>query len=346
MKRLITLSIVITLIACKEKAPKDYVTLSGKIENPHENKTLRVFKGKVFEKIITLGDDGIFKDTLKVDEGDYSLQHGDKYGIMYLKNNNESTLNTNYGDFDKAMVFGGDASDMNNFSVQSYLISRNYFTDELISNGTQKDLDSAIENYRSAYEGLKTKYTEVDSAQVVAMDNNIVGTIQQMRKFLSPKIAMRTLFAKGQTSPTFREYENFSGGNMSLEDLRGKYIYIDVWATWCGPCIREIPSLQKLEKQFEGKNITFVSISVDEGRGYKGNSAEAYKGWKKMIADKNLGGIQLIADNGFRSQFIQDYKINSIPRFLLIDPDGNIVNADAPRPSSSQLVALFNDLNI
>ena len=65
-----------------------------------------------------------------------------------------------------------------------------------------------------------------------------------------------------------------------------------------------------------------------------------------MIGAKQLGGMQLLADNGFRSQFVQDYKVNGIPRFILIDPNGNIVNADAPRPSSSALVDLFNELNI
>jgi len=62
-----------------------------------------------------------------------------------------------------------------------------------------------------------------------------------------------------------------------------------------------------------------------------------------MITDKELGGVQLLADNGFRSAFIQDYKINAIPRFLIIDPEGNIVSADAPRPSNPKLVKLFKE---
>jgi thiol-disulfide isomerase/thioredoxin len=157
---------------------------------------------------------------------------------------------------------------------------------------------------------------------------------------------MRSNFPRGSASPIFTDYENFTGRNTSLNDLKGKYVYIDIWATWCGPCKAEIPSLKKLEKQYENNNIQFVSISVDEGRGYKGNAAEAYKGWKRMVKDKELGGIQLLADNGFNSTFMRAYKINSIPRFILIDPEGNIVNADAPRPSNPQLIELFKNLNI
>ncbi|MFK8059036.1 MAG: TlpA family protein disulfide reductase [Polaribacter sp.] len=69
--------------------------------------------------------------------------------------------------------------------------------------------------------------------------------------------------ASGSPSPKFNGYENNAGGKTSLEDLKGKYVYIDVWATWCGPCIAEIPSLKKVEKDFHNKNIEFVSISID-----------------------------------------------------------------------------------
>ncbi|WP_417875850.1 TlpA family protein disulfide reductase [Winogradskyella sediminis] len=144
--------------------------------------------------------------------------------------------------------------------------------------------------------------------------------------------------SKGQPSPKFENYENHNGGSTSLDDLKGQYVYIDVWATWCGPCIAEIPSLKKLETQYHDKNIAFVSISADV--------ESAYNKWVDMVKEKELSGIQLIADNNFKSQFIVDYAINTIPRFLLIDPDGKIINADAPRPSDPKLIELFNELNI
>ena len=344
MKRLLTLCIALSLFACEKEEPKDYATVSGKIENSHSSKILKIFQGRNYEKLIKIADDGTFKDTLKVTKGDYSIQHGDKYGVMYLKNDNESTFNTNYETFDKSMVFDGDESDVNNFSLQSYLISGKYFTKDLISNGTKEDLDSAIKNYKTAYDELKKKYSDVDSTKVAKMDKNIESSAQRLRQYLAPKIALRAEFPKGGQSPTFTNYENFAGGNTSLSDLKGKYVYIDIWATWCGPCIKEIPSLKKVEKQFEGKNIAFVSISVDNGRGYKNDAALAYNGWQKMITDKALGGMQLLADNGFSSKFIQDYKINGIPRFILLDPEGKIINADAPRPSNPQLVEIFNKL--
>jgi len=144
--------------------------------------------------------------------------------------------------------------------------------------------------------------------------------------------------AVGSPSPKFVKYENAKGGTTSLDDLKGKYVYIDVWATWCGPCKKEIPYLKKVEKQYHDKNIEFVSVSVDV--------EEKRKAWINMVTDKEMTGIQLLADKAFKSDFIKDYAITGIPRFLLIDPEGNIVSANAPRPSDTKLIDLFNQLKI
>jgi thiol-disulfide isomerase/thioredoxin len=125
------------------------------------------------------------------------------------------------------------------------------------------------------------------------------------------------------------DYLNFKGGNTKLSDFKGKYVYIDVWATWCGPCIAEIPFLKKVEEKYDGKNIAFVSISVDVQKDFEK--------WKKFVEDKQLGGIQLFADKNWNSDFIKSFGINSIPRFILIDPSGKVVSADAARPSDSKL---------
>lgn len=143
-----------------------------------------------------------------------------------------------------------------------------------------------------------------------------------------------TLVAKGKPSPKFIDYENYKGGTTSLDDLKGKYVYIDVWATWCGPCKREIPYLKEVEKKFHNSNIEFVSVSIDK-------LTDRNK-WKSMVADKQLGGMQLMADNDWNSAFVKGYQIQGIPRFILIDPQGNIVDPNAPRPSDPALETLLN----
>jgi len=345
MKKLLTLGLLIVLFNCKKEQSLDYVTLSGKITNAHESNTLKIFKGKSYNKIITLNADGTFKDTLKLEEGMYSFKHGNQYGDLFLKNGNDTSFETDYNDFDNALKFSGDASDINNLSIQSYLILDAYFTEDLITNANKTSLESAVENYKKGYENLKKEFPNADENLVANIDRDVSNNAMQYSNYITSKIALREAFPKGNVSPTFENYETTTGQKMALNDLKGKYVYMDIWATWCGPCIVEIPHLKALEQNYHDKNIKFVSVSVDDGRGYKGDAVAAKAGWKKMVIDKSLSGTQLIADDGFRSDFIRAYQINSIPRFILIDPDGKIVSGDAPRPSNPILKDLLNGLD-
>ena len=133
---------------------------------------------------------------------------------------------------------------------------------------------------------------------------------------------------KNAVVPDF-SYTNPDNQLVSLKSMRGSYVYIDLWATWCAPCIAEIPDLKKLELKLKEKNIKFVSISLDA-------PSEKNK-WLSYVKDNDLHGIQLIADNDFKSEFVQKFGVNSIPRFLLIGPDGIVIDNDAKRPSNPEL---------
>lgn len=128
---------------------------------------------------------------------------------------------------------------------------------------------------------------------------------------------------KGKKAVGFK-YKDIDGKEVSLDDLQGKFVYIDIWATWCGPCREEIPHLQKLEKAFKGMNVAFVSISIDENK----------DAWEKMVKSEKLGGIQL--HTGGDREFIEAFRVSGIPRFILLDPDGNILEANMSRPSEEK----------
>ncbi len=121
------------------------------------------------------------------------------------------------------------------------------------------------------------------------------------------------------------------GKIVKLSDLEGKVVLVDLWATWCGPCKREIPYLVKLKEEFKGKDLVIVGISVD-----KENAKEK---WKKMA--RSIGGIQLLdVDNTVGSY----YKCNAVPHFLLFDKKGKIASLDSPRPSNPKLKDKLNKL--
>lgn len=135
----------------------------------------------------------------------------------------------------------------------------------------------------------------------------------------------------GKPSPSFA-CQDINGKTVSLADLKGKFVYIDVWATWCGPCRGELPHLKKLEKEYGEKDIYFVSISCDQNK----------KAWEDMVTKQELKGIQLIF--GKDDAFSKDYMINGIPRFILLDREGKIINANASRPSNPDTAKKFDEL--
>ena len=141
--------------------------------------------------------------------------------------------------------------------------------------------------------------------------------------------------AAGQPCPDFC-LKDTEGKEVRLADLAGKYVYIDLWATWCGPCKGEMPSLAVLEEEFAGKDITFVSISIDRNKDIDL--------WKKTVADMKLGGIQLHLAEDW--DWLKNFMPNgmSVPRFILLDREGKIVDANMTRPSDKVTKQRFEEL--
>ncbi|WP_316794119.1 TlpA disulfide reductase family protein [Pedobacter frigoris] len=122
-------------------------------------------------------------------------------------------------------------------------------------------------------------------------------------------------------------YPDQKGKIVSLNDFKGKVVVVDVWATWCAPCKQQIPYLKKMEEELKGKDVAFISVTVD----YEKDKQK----WLDMLKDMDLHGIQLFA--GGWTKITRDYAITVIPRFMVFDKAGNVVSTDAPRPSDPKL---------
>lgn len=126
------------------------------------------------------------------------------------------------------------------------------------------------------------------------------------------------------------------GKKYHLSDFKGKAVYIDIWATWCGPCCAEIPHMEKLVKLYaKNKKIEFLSISLDENQ----------KKWLKKLAADKPEWKQFICLDNFQSMLCREYDIDGIPRFMFFDKEGRIISLDAPRPSNPDIIN-YIDKNI
>jgi len=342
MKKVVIFIAVLAIISCKNE-PKDYVTFSGKITD--KNSDSIVLKRGDYSKTIAVNEDGSFSDTLKVDPETYTLFDGGEYAYVFLKNGFDVHMTLDTKMFDQSIQFSGTGAEHSNFIADKLRMNEKLFDlDELISLDSVQ-LESKFASISKEMNDFYTSHPNVDTSITNNGTQSIERTIGSYSSYIGRIHAIKKQLPKGQISPSFAAYENINGEKTSLSDLKGKYVYVDVWATWCGPCKVEIPYLQEVEKKYHEKNIAFVSISVDDPK-RNGSWEKANENWRNMVEEKELGGIQLFSPQGFQSQFIQDYKINGIPRFILIDPEGNIVDASAPRPSSQALINLFDEENI
>lgn len=277
---------------------------------------------KVVKQIVA-DKKGKFKDTFEVKDGFYMLFDGQEYTQIYLKAGYDLKLKMDAAQFDESIVYTGKGSDENN------LLAQNAINSELFSSETA-DLDK--DSFNKKFD--EKKKLDAENLEKGNFDDVFKSTVKKnltseyFQVLMAYKSAQKMKEAQGKPAPSF-DYVNYAGGKSKLEDFKGKYVYIDVWATWCGPCRGEIPFLQKVEEKYHGKNIAFLSISVDVDKDFEK--------WKKFVADKSLGGVQLFADKNWESDFMKAFGINSIPRFILIDPNGMVVSPDASRPSDPAL---------
>jgi len=160
--------------------------------------------------------------------------------------------------------------------------------------------------------------------------NNLIKRFEKL-KLVNP----------GNDAPQFA-YRDQRNKLVTSDDLKGNYVYINIWSSALNASLQEIPFLKIIEKKYQNQNIRFVNISVD--------IPEMKERWLKYVHTQYPSGTHLISDRDSRSEFIQAFGVNTFPRYILINPEGKIVLSNAPRPSSAKLQdtldkILFNNLS-
>ena len=173
-----------------------------------------------------------------------------------------------------------------------------------------------------------------DDLQKMLMDyKNITGDIVTYNKLKKQFGLLRSDSSEISLKNTMGKITSL---DRILEKHRGKYIYVDFWATWCMPCRTLLPDNIRLEKEYHDKNIVFVSLAFNDDE----------KRWKKLISDStHLFGMEnYIITNTKSSRIIEGWKIRTIPRYMLFDEKGDVVILDAPRPNTKNIRNIFNRL--
>jgi thiol-disulfide isomerase/thioredoxin len=121
------------------------------------------------------------------------------------------------------------------------------------------------------------------------------------------------------------------GKRVRLSDFKGKVVYIDFWASWCGPCRMMMPASKQLHEQLsekQKKSIVFLYISIDQNK----------ENWIKAMQDMDMQGVNVISPGNWSSPACIYYQINSIPRYMIMDKKGDIVDLNATRPNDPELL--------
>jgi thiol-disulfide isomerase/thioredoxin len=229
------------------------------------------------------------------------------------------------------------------------------FLDRIVSNYYSlkvpkiKNGNAIVPDYTAIYDSIKINDSFTQKTKNVLLRKTLEEIIQaypvdKVKSYVS-EFQKRDTIATAYLTKKFRlNYDNSArlsllttdGKVTSLDSLikinKGKLIYVDFWASWCGPCIQQFPFSKALKKRYEGKDVLFLYLSTDT------DSAK----WKRASSKHKLENSFLI-DNRYSSTLVKELEVSSIPRYLLYDKRGKLVHKNAPRPEGEAIMKLIEE---
>lgn len=325
------ITIFILLSICVLSCQKG-LQLRASIQNPNSDSL--VIHNKDF-KITLKGSEGKFEDNFEAPKGFYQLFDGTEFSKIYLSEGFDLKITADGKKFAETLAFTGEGSAENIYLIQKKREDqklkesfRSVLPDDVqLQLVLKKRLTDAKINLAS--KNYEKDFTSLMMAEYENENQEIVRQLDVAREKESTIVALKDKL-------TEFDFENINGGTTKLSSLKGNIVYVDVWATWCRPCRNEMPHLKKLKNNFKGKPIEFVSISIDE--------LKDRDKWEKFVLENSLNGIQLLADDAWKSKWIKNLKVTSIPRSIIIGKNGKIIDPDSPKPSSSEIEPYLNEL--
>ncbi len=330
-----TIILLLILSSCKDNKKTEYATIKINFNSEKPIDSLIVYdKEKAWEIKSKLNLNNKTFDTLNISEKKlytiYSFNNG-KQGILsevILSPNSKTTIHLKQDGAFGDVFYEGTFATPNNL-LAFYKKNSDELSNKVKSGIKPSVLDKYIEHKRQVIkdEGITKKVTDSLINYVIDKFDSFASTLKKKNeKYLYKKQLI------GKVGNNFN-FKDINDHKIKLNKYLGKYLYIDVWATWCKPCKTEAIYLKKLEKDLEGsEEIEIISISIDKD----------YNKWKEYLSKNQITDNHYYS--GAKSEFVKFYDIGSLPRFILIDKEGKIINSDDIRPSNPETLMKLKSL--
>ena len=260
----------------------------------------------------------------------YAFTDGNQseFGEAILSPNSNIRLSIATEASSEAPTYAGTFEKANNFLAYSTTIQNNLTS--LVRQGIDSiTLDHTIGESKNRILQASQTFQIADTLEAYSLDK-FDHFSDILRKKNEKYLYKSSLISSYGNQFNFKDIDN---NTVSLKDFLGRYVYIDVWATWCKPCKVEHKYLEDLETLFTSNTaLQILSVSTDK----------EYDTWKNYVSKTAMGGMQL--HSGSETDFVKFYDIGALPRFILLDQEGKIISPDEIRPSNSGIQQKLSQL--
>jgi thiol-disulfide isomerase/thioredoxin len=321
----------IIILGCKEEIKNPISVIEVNVTNHQLLDSLIIYdKNKSWEikSVLRFKESNIVIDTMNILENKlyqiYSFLDGKQgeLGELVISKNSKIALAIDEKELFESIDYSGNFKLSNNFLAYSKKYQNQL--SEMVRNGIeQEELEILIHEKGELINGKGVSLDIADSlfAYVKVKFLEFSDILKQKNtKYLYKKSLVNEI------GNNF-SFTDIDDNNISLKDFQGKYLYIDVWDTWCKPCKVEYVFLKQLEEHFSNNDeLQIISISTDR----------EFDKWENYITKSSTEGMQLYS--GANSEFVKFYDIGALPRFIFLNKEGRIISPEEIRPSNPELL--------